>query len=115
MPTGRPSPSVVGSVGTAPMLDPVDLQHGPFVVRDAGEAVLSHPEFRERTARQGLEEVVRVRHAESTTSSSFETIRSWTCGSSPSNWSAARCANFQVQFASLVILVAVHHLDDFVP
>lgn len=53
------------------------------------------------------------RHSDSTTSSSFETIRSCTCTASESNWSAARGVNCQVQASSLGILVPVHHLDDF--
>jgi hypothetical protein len=52
------------------------------------------------------------RHSDSTTSSSFETMRSCTCGSSESNCSTARGVNFQLQ-SSLVILVPTHHLDDF--
>ncbi len=47
-----------------------------------------------------------------TPESSFETMRSWTCGSSESNWSTACGVNFHVH-SSLGILVPTHHLDDF--
>jgi len=42
------------------MFDPMDFQHRLVTIECAGKSILSDPEFRERTASQRFEKLVRV-------------------------------------------------------